>query len=241
MGANKYPYIICHMLVSLDGKITSGSGVDIFDDYFQLYTDTEDSYNANSWLCGRVTMEMFASKHQAELPADASNLTDDDHIVEPVSEYYFFGIDTRGVLRWDSNTINMSNITEPVNLVIIVTQSTPKAYLQYLHQKRISYIVAGEKQIDFELLFTKIKTKFKITKLLLEGGGLLNGSVLKDGFIDELSLILTPFVVNNSKAPSLFELRDSKELKLTHFKLIEVKELERSGLWLRYNQLKPKK
>ena len=56
----KRPYVICHMMSTIDGKITSGTGVDILEDYFSLYTQTEDKLEFKNWLIGRVTMEMFA-------------------------------------------------------------------------------------------------------------------------------------------------------------------------------------
>ena len=52
------PYIICHMVTSLDGKVTGDfleknvySG--LIDDYYRIHRE----YGADDFLCGRVTME----------------------------------------------------------------------------------------------------------------------------------------------------------------------------------------
>jgi hypothetical protein len=39
--------------------ISGFPGLDIFDDYFGLYTKTEDEIRGQAWLLGRVTMEML--------------------------------------------------------------------------------------------------------------------------------------------------------------------------------------
>ncbi|WP_406590100.1 TetR family transcriptional regulator C-terminal domain-containing protein [Bacillus atrophaeus] len=44
----------------------------------------------------------------------------------------------------------------------------------------------------FTVVVKKLKNLFSIDKLMLEGGGFLNGSFLNEGLIDELSLILVP-------------------------------------------------
>lgn len=222
------------MMLSLDGKITSGDGTDIFDDYFDLYTQTEDSYDTRAWLCGRVTMELFASKGHENLSEYKGELNEGDFLSDKNSEYYFFGVDTKGVLRWDQNTIKLSNVDNPINLVIVVTKITPKSYLAYLQMKGISYIFAGDDKIDFSILFSKIRQMFNIETLILEGGAILNGNVIEYNFIDELSLILIPMVINDSKAPSLFENRNSSDKRLHDFKLVGIEKLENSCLWLKY-------
>jgi len=236
MNQNNYPYIICHMMTSLDGKIASGDDTDMLGDYFDLYTLTEDKYQAKAWMCGRVTMQMFASSEPEQLPTQVFNVDDQSYFSNKVSDYYMFGVDTKGLLRWNKNAIKLSNVSEELNLVIIVTKTTPKSYLAYLKEKGISYIVSGEDEIDFELLFRTMKDKLGIEKLLLEGGGIINGSVLSAGFIDEISLLLTPIVANRSKAPALFERSVDDAINITKFSLIELEKLEKDCVILRYKR-----
>lgn len=235
--SDQHLYIICHMMTSLDGKIASGEEKDILGDYFNLYMQTEGNYKSNSWLLGRVTMQMFASKEDHKLPEDFEEIEETNFIAEPVSNYYLFGIDTKGILRWNKNTVKFENVDDELNLIIVVTRSTPKNYLSYLRSKNISYIFAGEDEIDFENLFATIKKDFKIDTLLLEGGGLINGSVLAAGFIDEISLLLTPIVVNRSKAPSLFERSVDEELNIKKFTLFDIQKLELDCVLLRYKKI----
>jgi riboflavin biosynthesis pyrimidine reductase len=54
-------------------------------------------------------------------------------------------------------------------------------YLAFLQDKGISYVFAGKKadDLDLPLALEKLRTKFGIKKLLLEGGGETNGEFLR--------------------------------------------------------------
>jgi riboflavin biosynthesis pyrimidine reductase len=109
------------------------------------------------------------------------------------------------------------------------------AYLAHLKKIGISYIFGGKERINFTVVVQKLKSLFSINKLMLEGGGFLNGSLLNEGLIDELSLILVPIADGASNAVTLFE--TSSFLTNPHpvnFFLKEVEKLDDSGLWLRY-------
>lgn len=233
------PYIICHMISTIDGKITGANNVDIFDDeYFELYTKTEDLLGEKSgWLLGRVTMQMFASKESSELESPKKEVSLEDYIAPHTNTKFMFGVDAKGLLRWNNNQIKLSNVREPLHLVIVVTENTPKEYLYYLQEKQISYLISGKTEIDLISLLNKIKENFGVEKLLLEGGGILNGSLMSSDLIDEISVVLTPVVVNQSSAPSLFENKNSEKLDLKQFSLLGVEKLEKDSLWLRYKKL----
>lgn len=233
------PYVICHMMSTIDGKITSGDDTDILDAYFDLYTKTEDMLPPHTgWMCGRVTMMMFSSKQSDPLPLSEDDTNDaNDYVAPHDGNLYMFGIDTKGTLRWDSNTIKLTNIQTPVHLVIVTTTSTPNAYRSYLKRKQISYIIAGTDDIDFNRALKKMKTQFSVDTLLLEGGGLLNGSVMHANLIDEISLLMTPSVINRSRAPSVFERKQSEPLSLQQFSLTHVQKIEKDTLWLRWQNL----
>jgi len=239
MVTSDRPYIICHMMSTIDGKIASGiKGVDILDkDYFGLYLQIESALKGQAWMCGRVTMEMFASGVDTPLPDLNKHIDDADYIAPNKEKSYVVATDTNGHLRWGKNTITLTNIPGDNHLVVVVTHQTHQKYLTYLQSKEISYIFGGKDGIDFELVFQKLKEKLNIDKLLLEGGGLLNGSVLAADFIDEISLLITPLALNRSNAPSVFDRKTTEELNVKKYKLFEVKPMEKDTVWLRYRRL----
>lgn len=232
------PYIICHMMSTIDGRIASGlKGVDILDkDYFSLYVQIESALKGQAWMCGRVTMEMFARGVDTPLPDEKKDLDDSDFIAPYEEKSYVIAVDTNGHLRWDKNTITLTEVPGNNHLVVVVTNQTPIKYLMHLQEKNISYIFGGKDAIDFKSVLHKLKKKLRIDKLLLEGGGLLNGSVLAADFIDEISLLITPIALNRSNAPSMFE-RKGEEVDVKKYKLFETKQMEKDTVWLRYKKI----
>lgn len=238
MPNTKRPHVICHMMSTIEGKITSGTGVDILEDYFELYTKVEDRLQAKAWLLGRVTMQMFADDSNILLPPLRANIDNTDFKAPSQGDFYMFAVDTRGVLRWKENIITLSNVADKLNLVVVVSNQTPKDYLAHLQEKAISYLFAGEDQVNFNILLEKMKVQFGVEKLLLEGGGTLNGSVMAEDLVDEISLLLTPLVINRSIAPSVFERRVDEKLDIKKYSLTSVEKMEDDAVWLRYERNK---
>jgi len=80
----------------------------------------------------------------------------------------------------------------------------------------------------------KLWEGFFVKRLLLEGGGHLNGSFLKAGLIDEVSVLHVPLADCNGGSPSIFEGRDENGVPVSRLQLLKVKRLENDVLWLRY-------
>ncbi|MBT2734775.1 dihydrofolate reductase family protein [Bacillus sp. ISL-7] len=81
----------------------------------------------------------------------------------------------------------------------------------------------------------KLKKLFSIDKLMLEGGGFLNGSFLNEGLIDELSLVLVPIVDAASNSVTLFETSSYlKKPQPVNFFLKDIEKLDDGGLWMKY-------
>lgn len=240
MSHSNRPYVICHMMSTIEGKITGGDHTDILDNYFDLYTETEDMLPPHTgWMCGRVTMQMFAdTTDDCSEKNHIGGTTGQDYIAPHDGKLVMFGVDTKGTLRWKTNTITLTNVNEPLHLVIIVTSATPHEYLAYLQSKNISYIVAGNDDIDFDILLPKIKALFGVETLLLEGGGLLNGSVMQQSYIDEISLLLTPTIVNQTDAPSVFEHTGNTPVTIRRYTVLEIKQLKKQTVWIRWIKAK---
>jgi 2,5-diamino-6-(ribosylamino)-4(3H)-pyrimidinone 5'-phosphate reductase len=238
------PKIICHMLSSLDGKITFGKinnvniSDSIFDEQMDLYNITQEKLKARAILCGRITMNDFAESVGTPLGefANSQDVDHSDYVVTNDKDGYFFVVDTKGLLRWKENFINLGSEHLSIhkwNLVIIVTKNTPREYLAYLKEKKIAYIFGGASEINFEETFQKIKEIFKLDTILLEGGGGINGSILEEDLVDELSLLYVPVIVNNEPSPALFYSTPDK-FRIWNYKLKSVENLKDDILWLRY-------
>ena len=77
--------------------------------------------------------------------------------------------------------------------------------IKNLDLNNINIIICGkEKQVDLKIMSKKLK-RLGINKILLEGGGTLNFSMLKNQLVDELRLAISPIIIGGSNAISLVE------------------------------------
>jgi len=194
------------------------------------YEDTAATFEAQAWLCGRVTMEKdFTKGRQPELPAVASPLDRSDFVAPHEADSFAIAVDAHGKLGWESAFIDDDHI------IVVLTEQVPDAYLVYLHELGISYIFGGAQTLDFSLVLNKLGQLFPIRTILLEGGGHLNGSFLKAGLIDELSLLHYPLVDGASASATVFE-QGADPGPAARFELLSATPRSHGILWLRYRR-----
>src|SRR5437879_1323545 len=93
-------------------------------------------------------------------------------------------------------------------IVVVLTRRVSDAHLAGLRQDGVSYIFAGEQELDLGLALEILNRELGIERLLLEGGGGSNGSFLRAGLIDEISVAICPAVDGSKGAPSIFDFSD---------------------------------
>jgi riboflavin biosynthesis pyrimidine reductase len=87
--------------------------------------------------------------------------------------------------------------------------------------------------VDLPLALEKIGAVFGVKTLLLEGGGRVNGGLLRAGLVDELSVLVAPVVDGRAGTPALFDL-DAGALAPRLLELAHVERCADDVLWLRY-------
>nr|WP_263326922.1 RibD family protein [Neobacillus sp. Marseille-Q6967] len=231
------PYIICHMLTSLDGKIIGEYLIEERAAYFRdLYEKIHDRYGGKAWMCGRVTMEEhFTFGNQLDLKEkNIPPIPRTDYVANTDTKTYAVAVDPSGKLGWTKNYIT-DDYGLGDHIIEVLTEQVSDVYLAHLQKLGISYIFGGKERLNFTVVVEKLKSLFSIDQLMLEGGGFLNGSLLNERLIDELSLILVPIADGASNSVTLFE--TSSFLTNQHpvnFFLKEVEKLDDGGLWLKY-------
>src|SRR5262249_5794926 len=118
-----------------------------------------------------------------------------------------------------------------------LTEQVPDSYLTGLRTDGVSYIFAGEQRIDLALALQVLTRELGTKRLLLEGGGKINGAFLRAGLIDEISLVIQPAIDGTQGAPSVFD-SDNDEAGLqspiNSMVLTSSQMLEDGAVWLRY-------
>ena len=108
------PYVICHMMMSLDGRIDCKMTEDLPGD--NEYYDTLNSYNHDATLNGKVTalMECASDTYKENKHTKVNKELVSNKIKSKNIEIY---VDTKGTLTWD----NYDNLN---GLLIILSEST---------------------------------------------------------------------------------------------------------------------
>lgn len=234
--SNKLPLIICHMMTAVDGKITGDymdteSATNMNEEYERINT----FYNPQAWLCGRVTTdENFTFYRTPNIDKSLPVVQSGDFVAVVDAKMYYVSVDASGKIGWESNILQYAN-RPAAHIIEVLTEKTSNAYRAFLRQLNISYIIAGDEQLDCRLAVEKLKTLFGIETLMLSGGGFINGSFLNEGLIDELSLVIAPVTDSASDTVTLFERANYLPKKTpVEFALNSVEKLNNDGVWLRY-------
>ena len=231
------PYIICHMVMSIDGKVT---GDYLFrpecEKATEIYYDINRNYIANGFICGRVTMESsFTNGWYPDLtkykPVKHDMDLKMDFMLDDMSGFYAVAFDPSGKLGWKSNRI----VDEDpgyggAQIIEVLTEQVDPRYLGYLEEMEIPYIFAGETEIDAELALFKLKSIIGADTLLLEGGGIVNGYFERADLIDELSLVVAPTVADTEAKPLFMN------SQIADYELKEIKQYENSVVWMNYKR-----
>ena len=119
----------------------------------------------------------------------------------------------------------------------MLTGRVSDAHLAGLRQDGVSYIFAGEHELDLGLALEILNRELGLERLLLEGGGGSNGSFLRAGLIDEISVAICPAVDGSKGAPSIFDSSDHDSgvaAPIRAMTLASSEVLEGGVVWLRY-------
>lgn len=217
------------MMASVDGRIVTG-GWPITAEARKQYELVHASYEADGWICGRVTMEPFAKRvrSEAEVARDyAGSAPRDDFVAPGEHDSFAFAIDPSGRLAWESNEIDGDHV------VAILSERVSDEYLTFLRKRGVSYLLAGAGDIDLVVALEKIGTQFGVRTLMLEGGGRINGAMLRAGLIDEVSVLVAPVADGRIGTPALFDI-DGDDVAPHRLTLDTVERRAGDVLWLRY-------
>ena len=230
------PYIICHMVASIDGKVTGEflSRTEC-EAATYVYYELNREYNrkgTNGFICGRVTMESsFTCGWYPDLTKYPSIESKDDFIPDNLSGFYAVSFDPKGKLGWKSNRIiDEDPGYNNAQIIEVLTEQADGRYLGYLQAMEIPYIFAGETEIDVKIALAKLCSLTGISSLLLEGGSIVNGYFERAGVIDELSLVVAPIVADAEDKPLFMS------STVSDFELKEIKQYANSVIWLNYKR-----
>lgn len=188
------PKTTLFMLMSVDGKISSGAG-DLLDadrdwslipgvmEGIHQYYEIEQTTDLWSLNTGRV-MEKIGVNQQYDVPKKMACsfviLDNRPHLTSRGIEY---------LCGW-------------VNQLIIITsnRSHPafSAGYENLH-------IIFQKTVDLEKALRILAADYQVKEITIQSGGTLNGEFLRRGLFDKLDLIVAPLLVGGRDTPTLID------------------------------------
>ncbi len=233
------PYIFCHMMTSLDGKIMgnymeTAAGAAAGEVFYNLSFGKNPYYKHQGWLSGRVTTDdNFTLYEKPELDENAPPVPAGDFVAKPHEPMYYVSVDPSGKLGWKSCDLTYRDTR--AHVLELLTGKAGNAYKAFLRKLGISYLIAGEDALDYALAMEKLKNLFGMETLMLGGGGVLNWSFIQAGMCDEVSVVIASAADGSPQTPTLFAARDGLTSdKAVEFALQSAEIKDGGSVWLRY-------
>ena len=110
-------------------------------------------------------------------------------------------VDSIGRIPLDSKILKSAS---KINTIVAVTKRASDERVDKIKSAGAIVIVAGTKTVDLKELFFILK-KMGFNKILVEGGGELNWSILQLRIVNELMVTVAPIIVGGRTATTLVE------------------------------------
>lgn len=222
----KKPYIVCHMMTSVDGRIDCDITAKLkgVDEYYS----TLEALHTPTTVSGRVTALLeLALPGEYEIK-DSTPYGKEDFSKKKDAEGYEVIMDTRGTLLWD----NDSKYDKPH--LIVMSEQVSAEYLSYLDSKNISWIVCGKAAIDLARVCEILADKFAVKRMAIVGGGHINGGFLGAGLLDEVSILIGSGIDGREGMAAVFDGLPTASEPIPLI-LKDVTKFDDGAVWLRYH------
>ena len=219
------PYIICHMMTAVDGRIDCAMTEQLPG--VQEYYSTLDSLDAPTRVSGRVTAEFEMALPGKFLSETETPLSKEAFHKAATADGYEVVADTHGTLLWD----DQANTKRPI--LILTSERVNWEYLDYLTGKHISWIACGKEHIDLKRACEILADEFSVERMAVVGGGHINAAFLAAGLLDEISILIGAGVDGRGGMSAVFD-GLPMDRPVTPLKLEQVQSFESGAVWIRY-------
>jgi 2,5-diamino-6-(ribosylamino)-4(3H)-pyrimidinone 5'-phosphate reductase len=225
------PETTLFLLMSADGKITSGStdALDPDKDWktlpgvkegLQQYYDIEQTTDLWSLNTGR-TIAKTGINEKKNFPLKG-----------PVS---FVLIDRKPHLTENGLTY----LSNWLNKIVIVTNNKNHPAIKLSTTIPNMAVMFFEGAIDLHVLFQKLKADYQVERVTIQSGGTMNAQFFSQGLIDKIRIVVAPLIVGGKDTPTLVDGESIKKIeelgKLKSLKLRNCRVLADSFIDLEYD------
>ena len=222
------PHVACIVSASIDGRVWMSRYRPDPAPVRGLFERVHDEIGCDAWVIGRGTGQEY-SKRESYPAQTSETFPRENWFARKDVKTWGVVLDGSGKVAFGRSDIG----GDPI--VAVLTRSVSDAHLAGLRSEGVSYIFAGEAELDLHLVVEILTRELGVKRLLIEGGGTTNGSFLRAGLLDEINLVLCPTVDGSKGAPSAFDGAEGEaRAPLRSMTLESSKPLDGGALWLRY-------
>ncbi len=191
------PKVILHNAMSLDGRITN------FPADPEVYYMLAARWNPDAILFGSETVLAACRQDPSlEVPPEHEEMFTPPKNADSDPRPLLVIADSRGRVRcWDA----IRKWPYMRDLLALCSSSTPQEYLSYLADRNISTIVTGDDRIDMRSALEALHARFGVNVIRVDSGGTLNSVLLQAGLVNEVSVLIHPFLVGGQPDPTIFD------------------------------------
>ncbi|SEG06136.1 diaminohydroxyphosphoribosylaminopyrimidine deaminase / 5-amino-6-(5-phosphoribosylamino)uracil reductase [Eubacterium ruminantium] len=183
------PYVVMKYAMTMDGKIATESG-------------------ESKWISCEASRKMvhhFRNELSAIMVGIGTVLKDDPMLncrIEDGRNPVRIVCDSHLRIPMNSRLVDTADEIRTILAAIEENEKTNIEKIEQLKRKKVEVLLVKEKngQLDLEQLMEKLAL-MKIDSILLEGGGSLNWSMLKDDLVNELRVFIAPKIFGGVMAP----------------------------------------
>lgn len=207
------PKVIIYNSVSLDGAIKD------FNINIQLHYMIAGKFAADTFLVGSTTaktgIEIFMKNVPPEEPSDyyKPKIAPNDN--RPI----WVIADSKGILQGLMHINRRSEYTK--NVIVLISSSTPKAYVDYLRERNYDFIIAGKKHVDLKLALEELNKLYDAKTVLTDSGGVLASVLLEQNLVDEVQLLVAPEIVGKKSMNLFRSLNKAVKVELKNAEIVE--------------------
>jgi riboflavin-specific deaminase-like protein len=216
---SKLPFVFSNFAITADGKIAFANG-----EFIPFGSERDHAH----------MMELRATADA--VMAGARTVEASNAVMSPGGKRFQRLRLERGLAEYNLRVIVTSSKSMDIHaeilkhrfspIIILAPGKIPNKQLRQLQAVADEVKVFGEKEIDFTAALRWLREKWKVKRLLCEGGGALHGTLVRAGLIDELHLTICPKIFGGRSAPTIAEggnvvkLADAKKFRFAAAKRV---------------------
>lgn len=212
------PHVVTHALVSADGKL------DGFPQDVARYYEVAARLPHDAVLTGSGTMVAAAASAGVDLTQDDDGAASAEaaHAGAPL----LVVIDSGGrVTRFD--WLHAARLWS--ELLVVGSAATPGGHRDRLRSAGVGYLAAGDDRVDLARALEQLHADRGIDAVRVDAGPGLNTALLSAGLLDEISVVLAPYLVGRGRGAF-----DGFPGTAAALELAAVESLPDGYVWLRY-------